>query len=97
MHLPQERIMYKQLMELSKKVEEVKKEFRRALLRSLGVDRLVKRAFEEGWQMAHDTDHNLVQKVVVCPKGYVDDLMKKTRCWRSVDEAFANSDVEEEV
>lgn len=39
--------MYKQLMELSKAVEEVKKEFRRALLRSLGVDRLVKRAFEE--------------------------------------------------
>lgn len=82
---------------LSKRVQDLKKEVRRALLRSLGVDRLVKRAFVEGWQMAHDTDHNLVQKVVVCPRGYLDDLMKKTRCWRSVDEAFANSDVEEEV
>lgn len=82
---------------LNKRVQHLKKEVRRALLRSLGVDKLVKRAFEEGWQMAHDTDHNLVQKIVVCPKGYVDDLMRKTRCWRSVDEAFANSDVEEEV
>lgn len=83
--------MYKQLMELSKKVEEVKKEVRRALLRSLGVDRLVKRAFEEGFTMGRDLDPGLFN-------GEEEDyFFDRNGCWRSVDEAFANSDVEEEV
>ena len=83
--------MYKQLMELSKKVEEVKKEFRRALLRSLGVDRLVKRAFEEGFIMGRDLDP------YTWSKEEYQEFYGTHSCWRSVDEAFVNSDVEEEV
>lgn len=71
---------------LSKRVQDLKKEVRRALLRSLGVDRLVKRAFEEGWRMQGDNFQEFEGGEVY-----------QSSIWRSVDEAFANSDVEEEV
>lgn len=82
---------------LSRRVQDLKKEVRRALLRSLGVDRLVKRAFEEGWKMHGDSDGFLCAKAGNISQGKLDRLIQSTRCWRSVDEAFANSDVEEEV
>lgn len=71
---------------LNKRVQDLKKELRRALLRSLGVDKLVRRAFEEGWDMQRDNFQEFEGGEVY-----------SSPIWRSVDEAFANSDVEEEV
>lgn len=82
---------------LSKRVQDLKKEVRRALLRSLGVDRLVKRAFEEGWDMHSVTNPFLVLEKNEQERAEFDHLIHSTRCWRSVDEAWANSDVEEKV
>lgn len=78
--------LYSELEKLGKAVENLKKEVRSALLRQLGVDRLVRRAFEEGWSMQRDNYQHY-------PGGEVHEVT----CWRSVDEAWANSDVEEEV
>lgn len=75
-----------ELENLNNAVQRMKREVRRALLRQLGVDKLVRRAFEEGWSMQKDNYEEF-------PGGEV----WKTPCWRSVDEAFANSNVEEEV
>lgn len=83
---------------LSKRVQDLKKEVRRALLRSLGVDRLVKRAFVEGWQMGQQYEHE-VHCNVIHPLAPVESGCDcgRPNVWRSVDEAFVNSDVEEEV
>lgn len=86
-----------ELEKLGKAVENLKKEVRRALLRQLGVDKLVRQAFEEGWKMHGDSDGFLCAKAGNISQGKLDRLIQSTRCWRSVDEAFANSDVEEEV
>jgi hypothetical protein len=75
--------MYKKIMKLREKA-------RKELLRSLGVDKLVKRAFEEGFTMGRDLDPGVFN-------GAGDYFFTGNGCWRSVDEAFANSDVGEEV
>lgn len=74
------------LQELNNAVQKLKMEVRRALLRQLGVDKLVRRAFDEGWQMQRDNYQH-----------YPDGVVIDVTCWRSVDEAWANSDVEEQV
>ena len=73
----------------------------RALLQMLGVERMVKDAFIEGHSMALDTDHSRVVNnycgafVGIANKDDVDRVIFKTRCWRSVDEAWNNSDAQE--
>ncbi|UOL48420.1 hypothetical protein [Pseudomonas phage Almagne] len=71
-----------------------------ALLKRLGVDVLIERAFKEGWQMHADADYLLVHKLlnrVLTVSNTVDmnTLVNETRCWRSVDEAWVNSDAQE--
>ena len=72
-------------------VMDLKKELRRALLKSLGVDVLVKRAFVEGWQMGRELDP------YTWSREQCQEFYETHSCWHSVDEAFANSGVEEEV
>lgn len=94
------------LKELVVKVELLKLAVRRELLRLLGVDEMVRKAFYEGYRMAHDDDiSRLQQEVPVSPFvnfwtiHEVADLRKivtHSRCWRHVDEAWVNSDAQEE-
>lgn len=99
------------LIELKMAVDALKLELRRQLLRALGVDRMVKKAFQEGWHMAHEDDYDRlklegrqewdsIRKEVFYSIRGVSDLRRivtHSRCWRSLDEAWANSDSEEEV
>lgn len=62
---------------------------RKELFRLLGVDRLVKRAFYEGWRMGREMDPGVLS---------AEDhevFYERMACWRSADEAWVNSDVEE--
>lgn len=70
---------------------------RKELFRLLGVDRLVRKAFNEGWEMRGDTDASRIEVFDGMSAASIDDLIHRTRCWRSLDEAWANSDVEELV
>jgi len=71
------------------------------LLKLLGVEEVVHRAFVEGWNMRGDTDHYLVRQTLgdqfhmINGASELDKIIHKTRCWRSVDEAWANSDAQE--
>lgn len=75
------------------------------LLKLLGVDTLVMQAFEEGYRMAHDDDFRRLRHEVPVSTFVnfwtihgVADLRKivtHSRCWRSVDEAWRNSDAQE--
>lgn len=69
-----------------------------ALLKLLGVDVLIERAFKEGYSMAQDTDWHRWETFSRRKSLSVNDLCEiihETRCWRSVDEAWANSDAQE--
>ncbi|AUM59775.1 hypothetical protein [Pseudomonas phage PMBT14] len=71
------------------------------LLKLLGVDVLIERAFKEGWDMHGDTDENELKrlypgKIAPVPDAHIlSKLINSTRCWRSVDEAWVNSDAQE--
>lgn len=85
-----------ELENLNNAVQRMKREVRRALLRQLGVDKLVRRAFEEGWSRRGEIDPSRCIEIMTVPK-QAQRVMDRTCVWRSVDEAWANSDVEEEV
>ena len=88
--------MNKALIKLQLAIELLKLELRRALLKHMGVDQMLKRAFEEGWNMHSETDEHLCEERHVYVN-MLDTQIKNTRTWRSVEEAWANSDSEEEV
>ena len=81
-----------------------------ALLKLLGVDALIERAFKEGWHMAHDDDFSRLQREVdvdpfllianwrahvIGDVAQLREIVTHSRCWRSVDEAWVNSDAQE--
>lgn len=88
--------MKKALIRLQLAVELLKIEFRRALLHSLGVDKLVKQAFHEGWRMHSETDEHRAKPLGFDGIGWIDQVVHETRTWRSVEEAWQNSDAQEE-
>lgn len=65
------------------------------LLKLLGVDVLLERAFKEGWQMAHDVDETRCIILHGIKVTDVEEMIHMSRCWRSVDEAWVNSDAQE--
>jgi hypothetical protein len=64
------------------------------LCRQLGVDQMVKDAFYEGFKFAGSIDPLRCKNLGV-PLEAAKALIVKTSSWRSVDEAWANSDAEE--
>lgn len=94
------------LKELVLKVELLKMAFHLQLLRMLGVDEMVRKAFYEGWNMRGDNNFGrLVREVepdhkrmyVFDNEQKLDHFIEHSRCWRHVDEAWFNSDAEESV
>lgn len=84
--------LQEELQAVGNAVENLKKEIRRAVLRMLGVDKLVKEAFEEGFIMGRELDPYSWTK-----EEYL-KFYKIHSPWQGgVDEAWANSDVEEKV
>lgn len=67
---------------------------RRWLLRWLGADMEIRAAFMEGWCMASEIDPALCENMDVDREVYL-GLLPKLRTWRSVGEAWVNSDAEE--
>lgn len=57
---------------------------KKLLLKLLGVDKLVRDAFEEGWKMRGDNYYE-----------YESGEVYSVKCWKSSDDAWANSDTEE--
>lgn len=98
--------MYEALEVVRMRVELLKMAIRRELLKLLGVDTMVMQAFEEGYRMAHDDDISRLRREVPVSTFVnfwtiheVADLRKivtHSRCWRSVQEAWVNSDAQEE-
>ena len=64
------------------------------VLRWLGVEREIKAAFYEGFKFAGSVDPLRCKRLGV-PLVAAKALIVKTSSWRSVDEAWANSDAEE--
>lgn len=67
------------LKELVVKVELLKLAVRRELLRLLGVDEMVRKAFYEGYSMRGDKEYPT-----------------RSTTWKTADEAWVNSDAQEE-
>lgn len=82
---------------LARAVLDVKRAFRRAILRELGVERELKLAFHEGWVMHSETDSELCRSIVGVSGLGMDTIISETRIWKSVNEAWANSASEELV
>ena len=70
------------LKELVVKVELLKLAVRRELLQMLGVDKMVERAFKEGYSMQLDNFHN--------------GEVYRSTTWKTADEAWVNSNALEE-
>lgn len=93
--------MNKAFTKLAIAVELLKIAIRTELLKLLGVEDMIESAFKEGWSMHSRTDHMLVRKHLGdqfhCIQGRsdLDKIIHSTRCWRSVDEAWVNSDAQE--
>lgn len=79
-----------ELENLNNAVQKLKMEVRRALLRQLGVDKLVRRAFGEGWQMGREMNPYYwdPEKIADFQKEFV---------WCNEKEAWVNSETEEQV
>lgn len=60
----------------------------------LGVEEKLRQAFHEGFSMAHDTDPRLCASNAIHPD-QVREIVRKTRTWRSAEEAWQNSDAQE--
>lgn len=86
-----------ELAALANAVANLKKAVRRVILRELGVDLLMKKAFLEGWAMHAETDSELCLMLSPVRKPGLDLFIQETRLWRSPVEAWENSNAEEEV
>lgn len=90
--------MNKAFMKLAIALELLKISIRTELLKMLGVDVLIERAFKEGYSMALEDDFGRLQRELLQPiktEGQLRVLVLHSRCWRSVDEAWVNSDAQE--
>ena len=65
------------------------------LLKILGVDKLVKSAFYEGWKMHAETDRRRGLRTQGMNKEEINAIIETSRVWRSADEAWSNSEAEE--
>lgn len=80
---------------------------KRKLMQLCGVERMVKDAFIEGHTMALDNDYARLERETYSYKfngkntftfdneGKFNQILMHSRCWRSVDEAWVNSDAQE--